>query len=101
MQDLAHFMVLFVVVLGLAAVMASILFCEHNADLGSVGGMFGWALKLAILGDGGGIVMASYSNGAGLDVSGTEVRISCRLRSSRVNASLRSRCQCSVAISRF
>ena len=80
-------MLVFVVVLGLAAVMASILFCEHNAELASPGEMFGWALKLAMLGDGGGIVMSSYSNGAGLDVSRTEVS-SCRLRSSQVDVAL-------------
>ena len=77
-----HFIVLFSVIVVLAAAMASLLFCEHNADLGSVGGMLSWALTLSIIRDGNGILMSSYSNGAGLDVLGAEVRSCCQLRSS-------------------
>ena len=58
-----------------AAMMGCILFCEHSESLGTVGGAVGWALKLAMLGDGDGLGMTTYNRESGLDITQTEVRI--------------------------
>jgi len=57
-----------------AGVMASILFCEMDESFSSVGDMIGWTFKLAILGDGGGLLMSSFSKGSGLELLTAEVR---------------------------
>ena len=66
--------ILLVAVVG-AAMMGCILFCEFSEALGTVGGAVGWALKLAMLGDGDGLGITTYNRESGLDITQTEVRI--------------------------
>jgi len=66
-------MLMLIAVVIASGVMASILFCEMNESLGSVESMIEWTFKLAILGDGSGILISSYSHGSGLELLTAEV----------------------------
>ena len=49
------------------------LFAEMTPDVGTLVGAFTWAWKLAMLSDGGGVSMAEYGKGSGMDLSQAQV----------------------------